>query len=69
MLSYTLVFDREVDGRWIGEVPDLPGCLSYGSSQEEAERTVMKLALEIIADRVGNGEISVPAALRFDRAA
>ena len=27
--------DREVDGRWIAEIPDLPGVLSYGKSREE----------------------------------
>ena len=28
--------EREDDGRWIAEVPDLPGVIVYGQSREEA---------------------------------
>ena len=27
--------DREEDGRWIAEIPALPGVLAYGASREE----------------------------------
>ena len=29
-------FEREDDGRWIAEIPTLPGAMTYGISQEEA---------------------------------
>jgi hypothetical protein len=32
----TLELDREEDGRYIAEVPDLPGVLAYGSTEGEA---------------------------------
>jgi predicted RNase H-like HicB family nuclease len=51
--------DKEDDGRWIGEVPDLPGVLAYGTSREEAVAKAEALALRVIADRLDHGE-SIP---------
>ena len=55
--------EREEDGRWIGEVPALPGVLAYGATAEEARARVEALALRVIADRLENGE-SVPSEAR-----
>ena len=49
--------DREADGRWIAEVPDLPGVLTYGSSREDAISKAEVLALRVIADRLEHGEV------------
>ncbi len=46
----------EEDGRWIAEIPDLPGALVYGTSREEAISKVEALALRILADRLEHGE-------------
>jgi len=48
--------ERELDGRWIGEVPALPGVLAYGMSEAEARANATALALRVIADRIENGE-------------
>jgi predicted RNase H-like HicB family nuclease len=48
--------EREEDGRWIAEVPALPGVLAYGATEGEARGKVQVLALRVIADRVENGE-------------
>ena len=48
--------DREEDGRWIAEVPDLPGVMTYGQSRENAISKVKALALRVMADRLENGE-------------
>jgi len=48
--------EREDDGRWIAEVPALPGVLSYGESEPIARARVQALALRVIADRLENGE-------------
>ncbi len=45
--------DREDDGRWIAEVPDLPGVVVYGQSREEAIARVKALALRVLADHSG----------------
>lgn len=55
-LNFSIEFDREDDGRWIAEVPDLPGALVYGSTRVEALARVKALALRICADRLENGE-------------
>jgi predicted RNase H-like HicB family nuclease len=48
--------EREDDGRWLAEVPALPGVLSYGASDTEARSRATALALRVIAERVENGE-------------
>ena len=48
--------EREVDGRWIAEVPALPGVLAHGDSDASARSKVQALALRVIADRLENGE-------------
>ena len=46
-------FDRETDGRWIAEVPELPGVLAYGKTRAKALAAVEALArLRVIADRI-----------------
>ena len=51
--------EREEDGRWIAEVPDLPGVMVYGRSREEAITRVKALALRVLADQLEHGE-SIP---------
>lgn len=48
--------EREEDGRWIAEVPDLPGVMTYGRSRDEAISKVKALALRALADRLEHGE-------------
>jgi predicted RNase H-like HicB family nuclease len=48
--------EREEDGRWIAEVPDLPGVVAYGDSKNEAVSKVKALALRVMADRLEHGE-------------
>lgn len=48
--------DIEDDGRWIAEIPELPGVMAYGSDQNEAVQKTEALALRVIADRIEHGE-------------
>ena len=48
--------EREEDGRWISEVPDLPGVMVYGESCDQAIAKVEALTLRVIADRIEHGE-------------
>jgi predicted RNase H-like HicB family nuclease len=52
----------EDDGRWIGEVPTLPGVLAYGATADEARAKVEALAFRVIADRLEHGEAVLPEA-------
>ncbi len=46
----------EDDGRWIAEIPQLPGVLAYGATAEEASAKAEILALRVLAERLENGE-------------
>lgn len=48
--------EREEDGRWIAEIPDLPGVMAYGIDRSDAIEKAEALALRILADRLENGE-------------
>jgi len=52
----TVEVEQEDDGRWIAEVPDLPGVLAYGQSRQEAIERVQVLSLRVLADRLNHGE-------------
>lgn len=54
--------EQEVDGRWIAEVPELPGVLVYGIDENEALAKVKALALRVIADRLEHGEATADLA-------
>ena len=49
--------EQEDDGRWIAEVPDLPGVMVYGDSRDDAVARVKAMALRTLADRLENGEL------------
>ena len=48
--------ESEEDGRWIAEIPELPGVMVYGQSREEAISRVKALALRVLADQLEHGE-------------
>jgi predicted RNase H-like HicB family nuclease len=49
--SFSIEYEQETDGRWLAEVPDLPGVMAYGTTKQDAEVEVTALALRVIADR------------------
>jgi len=63
-MNFALEFEQEIDGRWIAEVPELPGVLAYGSTSADAMAKAEVLALRVIADRLENGE-SEPISIKF----
>jgi predicted RNase H-like HicB family nuclease len=56
-MSLTVEVEQEEDGRWIAEVPQLPGVLAYGQSRMEAIGKAQALALRVLADRLEHGEL------------
>jgi predicted RNase H-like HicB family nuclease len=48
--------EQEADGRWIAEVPAMPGAMAYGASKEEAVAKVEALVLRALADKIEHGE-------------
>lgn len=55
-MTFLVEIEQETDGRWIAEVPDLPGAMAYGKSPEDAKAKVQALALRVVADRLEHGE-------------
>jgi len=43
-MEYQIGFEQEDDGRWIAEIPALPGVMAYGSTRREAESRVEEMA-------------------------
>jgi predicted RNase H-like HicB family nuclease len=54
--------EREEDGRWVGEVPALPGVLVYAATEQEARVKAEAMAFRVIADRLDHGEPVPPEA-------
>ena len=55
-MRFSIQLARETDGRWIAEVPELPGTLVYGTTTDDAVAKVKALALRVVADRLDHGE-------------
>ena len=55
-VSFPIELDREEDGRWLAEIPDLPSVLCYGTTRDEAMARVQALALRVLAERLEQAE-------------
>jgi len=60
-MTLTIEFDQETDGRWLAEIPQLPGVLAYGETQEKAAQHVRALAFRVLADQIDSGEVDASA--------
>jgi predicted RNase H-like HicB family nuclease len=67
-MTFTVEIEQETDGRWIAEVPELPGVMAYGSTQEEALAKTQALALRVLADRLEHGEAAPTLNISFKAA-
>ena len=54
--SLAVEIEREEDGRWLAEVPAVPGALAYGRTPEEAALKVQALTLRVLSERLEHGE-------------
>ena len=56
MSTFTIQHEREEDGRWIAEIPELAGVLAYGATAGEAMAKAEVLALRVLAERLEHKE-------------
>ena len=68
MVNLNIESEREADGRWLAEVPQLPGVLAYGATRDEAVARVQVLALRVLAERLEHSE-SQPGSISISVAA
>ncbi|MFZ0320220.1 MAG: type II toxin-antitoxin system HicB family antitoxin [Candidatus Sulfotelmatobacter sp.] len=64
-MQFNIETERENDGRWIAEIPEIPGALTYGRTEEEAKANAYALALRSIADDVEKTQ-AVPKSINID---
>lgn len=64
-MDLTLEVEREQDGRWLAEVPQLAGVLAYGVTADEAMARAEVLALRVLAEQIEHGEAR-PQGVRFE---
>ena len=55
-LRFAIDTEREDDGRWIAEIPELRGGMAYGTTRDDAVAKVEALALRVIAERMERDE-------------
>ncbi len=55
-MTFTVEYEREVDGRWLARGNRIAGVLAYGGNSDEAIAKAQALALRVLADRLEHGE-------------
>lgn len=66
-LRFTIETEREADGRWIAEIPQVPGALAYGATKEEAVNKAYAIALRSVADDVEHSGDAPPNSISWER--
>lgn len=51
-MNFYIEFEQEDDGRWIAEIPEMPGVMAYGQTSMQAGEKVKALALRVLAERI-----------------
>lgn len=55
-MNLTFEIEKESDGRWLAEIPEIPGAMAYGATRAEAIARAEALALRALAERIEHGE-------------
>jgi len=63
-MDFNIECEEEIDGRWIAEVPRLPGVLCYGKTADDAMSKAEALAFRVMAERLEQSGAH-PVAINF----
>ena len=55
-MNPTIEVEQEEDGRWLAEVPEIPGVLASERTRQEAISRAQALSVRVLADRLEHGE-------------
>lgn len=47
-MKFYIETEQETDGRWIADIPSIPGVMVYGATEAEAIQKVQELAQKVI---------------------
>ncbi|MBZ5572070.1 MAG: type II toxin-antitoxin system HicB family antitoxin [Acidobacteriia bacterium] len=67
-MQFSIETEREADGRWIAEIPEIPGALAYGKTEQEAVAKASAIALRTLADKVEKSQ-EPPTSISFKQRA
>lgn len=67
-VQFSIETEREADGRWIAEIPEIPGALAYGKTEQEAVAKASAIALRTLADKVEKSQ-EPPTSISFKQRA
>ncbi|MGE5250510.1 MAG: type II toxin-antitoxin system HicB family antitoxin [Bacteroidota bacterium] len=54
-MKFTITITRDEDGTYIAECPAIPGCVSQGKTEQEAERNIKEAIKECLEVRAEQG--------------
>ncbi|MCH8023091.1 MAG: type II toxin-antitoxin system HicB family antitoxin [Candidatus Marinimicrobia bacterium] len=54
-MKFTICIVQDEDGVFIAECPSIPGCVSQGKTEQEAEENIQKAIKECLAVRAETG--------------
>ncbi len=57
---FDVVVEQDENGRWAAECPVLPGCATWGQTQDDALRNIQEAVSVYVADLVSAGEVIPP---------
>lgn len=63
---FAVKFEKETDGRWIVEIPKLPGVMAYGMTKKDALQKAYAIALRTLADTIDQGNTPPQVSRLFD---
>jgi predicted RNase H-like HicB family nuclease len=64
-MRLTVEYEVEDDGRWVAEVPQLPGVIAYGTAPADAIAKAQALAFRVLAERLESNE-SAPFSISIE---
>lgn len=64
-MQFSIETEQETDGRWIAEIPEVPGAMAYGRSEKESVAKAYAIALRALADRVEKSLDEPPTSISF----
>ena len=66
-MRFIVELERETDGCWIAEIPEIPGALAYGETKDQAVSKAYAIALRAVADEVENCRQEPPESISLER--
>ena len=65
-MKFTITITRDEDGMYIAECPSIPGCISQGKTEEQAERNIHEAIKECLEVRAEKGMALTVATKQID---